>query len=74
MKDLPDPPGLGNATDAPDGMTTVAVSSGVKGGGVATYTDELLAAAFAPGWDAIASVSNDRTSSAVANSRGVWPS
>lgn len=74
IKDLPDPPGLGKATEAPDGMTTVAVSSGDNGGGVATNTDVLLAAAFALGWEAIASVNNDLTSSAVANSRGVCPS
>lgn len=74
MNDRPDPPGLGNATEAPDGITTVAVSSGDNGGGVATYTDELLAAALAPGCEAIASVNNDLTSSAVVNSRGVCPS
>lgn len=75
MKDLLDPPGLGNATAAPDGMTTVAVSSGVVEVGVATNTEELLlAAAFALGYEAMASVSNDLTSSAVVSSRGVCPS
>lgn len=74
IKDLPDPPGLGKATDAPDGITTVAVSSGDNGGGVATNNDVLLAAALAPGCEAIASVNKDLTSSAVANSRGVCPS